>query len=117
MKKATSSSMANFMRENMICCFRVPNKFIYDNDTPFLNNDVCRLTKQYSITHTSSTPYYPKGNDQVEDSNKIQLKIFGKMTKENRKGWREELPTALWAHRIAKSQVTRASLFSLVYGT
>ena len=39
------------------------------------------------------------------------------MTKENGKGWKEELPTALWAHRIAKSQATGASPFSLVYGT
>ncbi|XP_075636699.1 uncharacterized protein LOC142608928 [Castanea sativa] len=39
------------------------------------------------------------------------------MTKENGKGWKEELPIALWAHRKAKSQATRASPFSLVYGT
>ncbi|XP_030963624.1 uncharacterized protein LOC115984754 [Quercus lobata] len=39
------------------------------------------------------------------------------MTKENGKGWNEELPTALWAHRAAKSQAIRASPFSLVYGT
>ena len=37
------------------------------------------------------------------------------MTKENGKGWKEELPTALWAHRIAKSQAIGASPFSLVY--
>ena len=39
------------------------------------------------------------------------------MTKENEKGWKEELPTTLWAHRTAKSQVTGASPFSLIYGT
>ena len=39
------------------------------------------------------------------------------MTKENGKGWKKELPTALWAHRTAKSQATRASSFSLVYST
>ena len=39
------------------------------------------------------------------------------MTKKNGKGWKEELPTTLWAHRIAKSQVTGASPFSLLYGT
>ena len=39
------------------------------------------------------------------------------MTKENGKGWKEELPTTLWAHRIAKSQAIGASPFSLVYGT
>ena len=42
---------------------------------------------------------------------------MGKITKENGKGWKEELPTALWAHRTAKSQARGASPFSLVYGT
>ncbi|XP_075665597.1 uncharacterized protein LOC142635298 [Castanea sativa] len=39
------------------------------------------------------------------------------MIKENGKRWKEELPTAFWAHRIAISQATGASPFSLVYGT
>ena len=39
------------------------------------------------------------------------------MTKENGKGWREELPTALRAHRTTKSQATGALPFSLIYGT
>ena len=38
------------------------------------------------------------------------------MSKENGKGWKEELPTALWAHRTTKSQATGASPFCLVYG-
>ena len=38
------------------------------------------------------------------------------MTKENGNGWKEVLPTALWAYRTGKSQATGASPFSLVYG-
>ena len=117
MKKTKSSSVANFLRENIICHFGVPSKIISNNGTPFLNKDVCHLIEWYSISHTTSTPYYPKGNGQGEASNKRLLKILGKMTKKNGKGWREELPTALWAHRTIKSQATRASPFSLVYGT
>ena len=64
----------------------------------------------------TSTSYYPKGNGQVEAFNKRLLKILGKMTMKNGKGWKEELPTAQWAHRIAKSQAIVASPFSLVYG-
>ena len=105
-KRATGSSVANFLRENIICHFGVPNRIIFDNGMPFLNKDVHRLTDWYSISHMTSTPYYPKGNGQAEASNKRLLKILGKMTKENRKGWKKELPTALWAHRTAKSQVT-----------
>ena len=61
MKKAIGSLMANFLRENIICRFGVPNQIISDNDTPFLNKDVRCLIEWYSIAHTTSTPYYPKG--------------------------------------------------------
>ena len=89
LKKATSKSVANFLRENIICHFRVPNKIISDNGTPFLNKDLHRLTEWYSISHTTSTPYHPKGNGQVEAFNKRLLKILGKMTKKNGKGVEE----------------------------
>ena len=59
---------------------------------------------------------FHKGNGQAEASNKRLLKILGKMTKENGKGWKKELPTILWAHRTTKSQAIGASPFSLVYG-
>ena len=95
MKKATSSLVANFQRENIICRFGVPSRFISDNGTSFLNKDVRRLTEWYSIAHTTSTPYYPKGNGQAEAPNKRLLKILGKITKENGNGWRKELPTTL----------------------
>ena len=95
MKKATGSSMANFLKENIICRFGVSNKIISDNGILFLNKDVCRLTEWYSISHTTSTPYYPNGNGQAEAFNKRLLKILGKMTKENGKGWKEELPIVL----------------------
>ena len=95
LKMATGSLVANFLRENIIRHFGVPKKIISDSGTPFLNKDVCRLTEWYSISHTTSTPYYPNGNGQAEAFNKRLLKILGKMTKENGKGWKEELPIVL----------------------
>ena len=62
MKKATCSLLANFLKGNIICHFRVPKKIISDNGSPFLNKDVRRVTKWYSISHMTSTPYYSKGN-------------------------------------------------------
>ena len=57
MKKAMGSSVANFLRENIICHFGVSNKIISDNGTPFLNKDVRRLTEWYSISYTTLTPF------------------------------------------------------------
>ena len=110
MKRATCSLVANFLRENIICCFGVPNKIISDNGTPFLNKDVHRVIEWYSISHMTSTPYFPKGNGQAEASNKRLLKILGKMTKENGKGWKEERPIALYAQN---SQITSYRSFTL----
>ena len=42
-KKAMGSLVANLLRENIICHFGVPNKFISNNGTPFLNKDVHHL--------------------------------------------------------------------------
>ena len=44
-KRATGSSVANFLRENIICYFGVPNKIISDNGITFLNKDVHYLTE------------------------------------------------------------------------
>ena len=43
-KRATGSSVANFLRENIICHLGVPNRIIFDNGILFLNKDVRRLT-------------------------------------------------------------------------
>ena len=86
MKRVTGSSVANFLRENIVCRFGVPSKIISNNGTPFLNKDVRRLIEWYSISHMTSTPYYLKRNGQAEASNKRLLKILEKMTKENGKG-------------------------------
>ena len=62
LKKASSISVANVLRENVVCRFRVPGRIISNNGAPFLNKDVRYLTEWYSIIHITSTPYYPKGN-------------------------------------------------------
>ena len=60
MKKVMGCLVANFLRENIICHFGVPSRFIFDNGTPFLNKDVCRLMEWYFRIHTTSTLIIPK---------------------------------------------------------
>ena len=75
MKRVTGGSVANFLRENIVCRFGVPSKIISNNGTPFLNKDVRRLIEWYSISHTTSTSYYPKENGQADAFNKRLLKM------------------------------------------
>ena len=69
LKKATGPTVANFIREHIICRFGIPYKIVSDNSTPFVNKDVYILLDHHHIKHRKSTPYYPQGNGQAEATN------------------------------------------------
>ena len=69
LKKATGPTVANFIREYIICRFGILHKIVTDNDTPFVNKDVWKLLDHRHIKHHKSTPYYPQDNGQVEATN------------------------------------------------
>ena len=117
LKNATGPAVANFIKENIICRFGIPKRILSDNGTPFINSNVRELLALYDVDHVKSSPYYPKGNGQAEATNKTLLKILSRMVHEEPKLWCEALPVALWAYRTSKRAPTKATPFSLVYGT
>ena len=80
--KATGGAVTNFIKENIIVRFGVPDRIISDNSTPFVNSDVRRLLEFYQVQHHRSSPYYPQGNGQAEATNKTLIKIISKMSQE-----------------------------------
>ena len=75
LQKATGGAVANFIEENIIVRFGVPQRIISDNGTPFVNNDVRKMLEFYQVKHHRSSPYYPQGNGQVEGTDKVLIKI------------------------------------------
>ncbi|XP_028076397.1 uncharacterized protein LOC114278525 [Camellia sinensis] len=82
LKNATGPAVANFIKENIICRFGVPNTILSDNGTPLINKYVKSLLETYQVKHHKSTPYYPKGNGQAEATNKTLIRILSKMMDE-----------------------------------
>ena len=117
LRKATREAVANFIKENIIIKFRVPQRIISDNGMPFVNNDVRKMLEFYQVKHHHSSPYYPQGNGQAEATNKTLIKIISKMSQEYIGGWAVHLPDALWAYRNSPKSATSFSPFSLVYRT
>ncbi|GMP48863.1 hypothetical protein CsSME_00016061 [Camellia sinensis var. sinensis] len=117
LKNATGPTVANFIKENIICRFGVPNTILSDNGTPFINKYVKSLLETYQVKHHKSTPYYPKGNGQAEATNKTLIRILSKMMDEFGGTWSEQLIVALWAYRTSKRKPTQATPYSLVYGS
>ncbi|GKV10993.1 hypothetical protein SLEP1_g22282 [Rubroshorea leprosula] len=116
LRKATGPAVLNFIKEHIICHFGIPYKIVSGNGTPFVNQHVRKLLDTYKIKHWKSTPYYPKGNGQVEATNKSLLRILSKMVYEYEGGWSIHLQDTLWAHRTSSKTATSLSPYFLVYG-
>ena len=76
MKRADGATLANFIKENMLCKFGPPKVIISDHGTPFINRHVQRMLASYGIKHKKSTPYYPKENGQAKATNKTLIRIL-----------------------------------------
>ena len=75
LQKVTGGAVANFIKENIIMRFGVPQRVISDNGTPFVNSDVRKMLEFYQVKHHRSSPYYPQGNGKVEGIDKVLIKI------------------------------------------
>ena len=72
--------------------------------------------EEYSIKHHKSSPYRPQASGAIEAANKNVKNILAKMVM-TYKDWAEKLPFALWDYRTSICASTRATPYSLVYGS
>lgn len=87
-----------------------------DNGQNFKGKDMQAFCKKFHIIQTFSLVYYPQGNRQAEETNKIFKSILSKTSDKYKKDWHEKLPYALWAYRTSVHTNTGENPFSLVYG-
>ena len=72
--------------------------------------------EEYSIEHHKFSPYQPQANGAIEATNKNVKKILAKMVVTYIDG-AEKLSFALWGYRTSIRASTRATPYSLVYGS
>ena len=116
LERSQCESSGRVLKENIICRFGLPQRTISDNGMPFVNRRVAKLLQYYNICHDKSTPYHPQSNGQVVATNKLILKVLSKMVDNAHQDWSEHLPLALWAYRMTKHSIVKATPFSLAYG-
>ncbi|XP_075665580.1 uncharacterized protein LOC142635280 [Castanea sativa] len=107
--------VARFLENNIICQFEVPQEIIFDNSSHF-EGKVWRIMEEYNIEHYQSSPYQPQANGAVEATNKNAKNILTKMVV-TYKDSAEKLPLALWGYKTSIRVLTRATPYSLVYGS
>ncbi|KAJ0453964.1 putative nucleotidyltransferase, Ribonuclease H [Helianthus annuus] len=119
--KALASTIAMIVRkfiwEYIICRFGLPLKIVTDNGTNFASEDLRKWMKEMNIEHTFTSVAHPQGNGQVESVNKCIVEGIKARLGTRRRGWVDELPSILWAHRTMPKTSTGETPFSLVYGS
>ncbi|XP_049386034.1 uncharacterized protein LOC125850203 [Solanum stenotomum] len=115
-KSVTKKVVTDFVRNNIICRFGIPESIITDNGANLNSGLMHEICEKFKIIHRNSTPYRPQMNGAVEAANKNIKRILRKMI-DNYKHWHESLSFALLGYRTTIRTSTGATPYLLVYGT
>ncbi|XP_074266045.1 uncharacterized protein LOC141588504 [Silene latifolia] len=83
-RQVTDKEVISFIRTNIICRYKVPSEIVCDNGTQFVGKRTKAFCDEWNIILVTLTPGYPKGNGQVESSNKVVIICLKKKLKSRR---------------------------------
>ena len=116
MPSCTKDVATKFIYENIITRFGCPLTLISDQGTPFINQTIQILLKEFLIDHHKSSAYHPQANGAIESFNKTPRKGLTKICNIDKDDWDEKIPVVLWAYRTTYKKATNQTPFKLVYG-
>ncbi|XP_022003863.1 uncharacterized protein K02A2.6-like [Helianthus annuus] len=110
-------NVTRFFWEQIVCRFGLPLYIISDNAKQFAENPFKRWCENLKINQVFSSVAHPQGNGQVEQINRRIVDGIKRRLGYEGKGWADELPNILWAHRTLHKTSNGETPFSLTYGT
>ncbi|KAG9450526.1 hypothetical protein H6P81_010491 [Aristolochia fimbriata] len=116
-REVKATTIADFIRTQIIYRYGVPQYIVTNNGTPFRNKVMDCFCEKFRIQQRTSSAYNPTANGLVEAFNKTLCKILKKTIGANKKSWDEKLGEALWAYRTSFRTPTQSTPYLLVYGT
>ncbi|XP_059285207.1 uncharacterized protein LOC132038572 [Lycium ferocissimum] len=115
-KLVTKKVVADFVKNNLICRFGIPESIITDNRANLNSHLMKDICEQFKITHRNSAAYRPQMNGAVEAANKNLKRILRKMI-DNYKNWHKQLSYDLSGYRTTTRTSTGQLRISLSTAT
>jgi hypothetical protein len=116
MKTVTSKDVINFIKEDVIHRFGIPQTITTDGGSVFISEEFRKFTTDVGIKLIRSSLHYAQANEQDEASNQSLIKLVKRKIDEYPRRWHKILSEVLWAHRISCHEATKTSPYHLVYG-
>ncbi|MCO5581794.1 hypothetical protein L7F22_035683 [Adiantum nelumboides] len=114
--RITEADVSKFMLDYICSRFGTPLEILSNSGSGFSAYFLNALSKNLSIKHVHSTPYYPQCNGLVEKTNGVLCKIITKHVRDRPQDWDKHLTTALWAYKTSFKVSTQFTPYHLVYG-
>lgn len=116
LRKATTSPMIKFLREQVFLIFGVPEIVIFDNGAQFTSKEFRKFLDEFSIRKVwFNARYHPQVNP-TERVNRVLVTAISSYISDNQRVWDEKLPEIALALRLAKHDATEISPAYLVFG-
>jgi hypothetical protein len=114
-RAADAKNSKKMFEEIIFLRFGVPRMLI-SGGTHFTDKKFHAYLMKHGICHNIATPYQPQTSGQAETSNKQIKNILQKTVDEMGTTWKDRLPDALWAYRMAYKTPLGMSPYQLVHG-
>ena len=114
LKSSESEEEIKFLK-SVFARHGIPEILTTDNGPQFIADKTKAFLDLHDVyVHYIST-YHPASNGEVENRNR-EISKYLRLLGETITDWDETLPSALWALRTCKNEVTKFSSFELLYG-
>lgn len=112
----TTSDVALFIYEDIICRHDCPRFIHTDNGKPMISELIKQVFRQYNIVHKTITPYNSQSQGLVERFNRVIDQVLQRRDPSQKKDWNMYLQATLFAYRTIKQESTKYSPFYMMYG-
>ncbi|OBZ81328.1 hypothetical protein A0J61_10622 [Choanephora cucurbitarum] len=112
----TTSDIALFIYEDIICRHGCPRYIHTDSGKPMISDLIKHVCRQYNIIHKTITPYNSQIQGLVERFNRVIDQVLQRRDPSQKKDWDMYLQATLFAYRTIKQESTKYSPFYMKYG-
>ena len=104
-KGQKASTVTKCLYMGFISIFGAPEKLITDQGKAFTSKVLTELCTQFGVGKTTTVPYHPQGNGQMEQAHQTLGNMIGKLGDEHKRQWPKYLAKLTNAYNSIRSTV------------